>query len=313
MRLLCLVIALAFLAAIAPDSWGQSKQPSSQSKPSTQPAAADQRGTDQVPLAIKILPAAGAQEQADKAEHERKEKAVIDEKTAFETQRIADYTDRLATFTIALFCVAVLQAGLFVWQLGYMRAGMKDATVAARAAKRSAVATVAQAKITRDSVISIQRPYIFAFDVHRLERRGDSDWIVKYSAANYGTIPAVIEDVFVGFETNEQTTRPEPNRASDDHGLFTSPILASNEMRPHFVEHLPSEFLTGVIIVVLSDGEGDEREADRPEIADGISFRIVIRYRGPFTRGHETSAMWRVRTGLGDLIPHGGNEKNYNR
>jgi hypothetical protein len=112
MGLRCLVIALALFAAFASDSWGQSKQPPAQSDQSAQPPAADQRGTDQVPLTVKILPAQDTKEKADKEERERQEKAVIDEKLAFETQRIADYTDRLALFTIFIFCVAVSQAGL---------------------------------------------------------------------------------------------------------------------------------------------------------------------------------------------------------
>lgn len=68
-----------------------------------QPPARNQRGTDQEPFTIKILPAPGAQEKADKEEHERADKSQIDRKLAFETQRIADYTDRLALFTLFLF------------------------------------------------------------------------------------------------------------------------------------------------------------------------------------------------------------------
>ena len=136
-----IAMALALLAAFASDSWGQSQKPSPQSKQPTQAPTPDQRGTDSVPLTVKVLPATDAKEQADKAEHERKEKAVIDEKLAFETQRIADYTDRLALFTVLLFSVAILQAGLFFWQLRYMRQGMRDAEMAARAAQDSAEAT----------------------------------------------------------------------------------------------------------------------------------------------------------------------------
>jgi hypothetical protein len=128
MKSLCreLVIAIALLAVVRSDSWGQS-QDQPPSDPATQPSAADQRGTDQAPLAIKILPSPDAEEQADKAERERKEKAVIDEKLAFETQRIADYTDRLAWFTCLLFGIAVFQAGLFFWQLRLMRDDAKRA------------------------------------------------------------------------------------------------------------------------------------------------------------------------------------------
>jgi hypothetical protein len=125
MRLRCLVVALALKAAFASDSWGQSKQPPSsanaQSKQATQPPEPDQRGTDQSPLAIKILPAQDAEKQAGKQERERQEKELNEKKVAFDTQRIADYTWWLASITGFLFVVAVLQAGLFTWQLARMR------------------------------------------------------------------------------------------------------------------------------------------------------------------------------------------------
>src|ERR1700686_2117559 len=120
MRLRSLMVALALLTALPSHSWGESKQPSPSKQPA-QPTATDQRGTDQVPLAVRILPAQDAEEQTEKAERDRKEKAIIDEKVAFETQRIADYTARLAWFTLLLFVIAILQAGLFVWQLQLFR------------------------------------------------------------------------------------------------------------------------------------------------------------------------------------------------
>src|SRR5258708_4720130 len=84
----------------------QSSQPStssnSPSKKAAQPTTTDQRGTDQSPLSVKILPGPQTKEQADKEERERREKASIDEKLAFETQRIADYTFYLGIFTLAL-------------------------------------------------------------------------------------------------------------------------------------------------------------------------------------------------------------------
>jgi hypothetical protein len=161
MRFRYLVISLALLGTFASDSRGQSKQPPAQSKQATQPPATDQRGTDQVPLAVKILPAQDAKEQSDKAEHERKEKAVIDGKLAFETQRIADYTDRLALFTVLLFCVAVAQAGLFLWQLRYMRQGMRDSEMAAKAAQDSAEATRDSVTLARDTAQRQLRAYVF--------------------------------------------------------------------------------------------------------------------------------------------------------
>jgi hypothetical protein len=74
---------------------GESKLPSRQQPqaPSAQPTQAptpDQRGTDQIPLTVKVLPGEGAKEKAEKEERERAEKAEIDKKLADETERLAD-------------------------------------------------------------------------------------------------------------------------------------------------------------------------------------------------------------------------------
>ena len=197
MRFRCLAIALALLAAFTSDSWGQSKQPPP-SKQTTQPPATDQRGTDQVPLAVKVLPAPDAKEQADKAERDRKEKAVIDEKLAFETQRIADYTNRLAWFTVMLFGVAILQAALFFYQLRYMRQGMKDATIAANAARDGAAAANEQAK----AIIVAERPYVF-FKItkpglisqnERLIPDTETKGRLHFELINAGRTPAMLDE-----------------------------------------------------------------------------------------------------------------------
>jgi hypothetical protein len=289
------VIALAFLATLASDSWGQSKQPPS--KQTAQPPATDPRGTDQVPLAVKILPATDAKEQAEKSEHDRKEKAAIDEKLAFETQRIANYTTRLAWFTLMLFGVAVLQAGLFLWQLGYMRKGMKDATIAARAASRSATATVAQAKVARNSAIKLQRPYIFVFGVQRL-LRDVPEFYAEFTIANFGAIPAIIEDVFVGFVFSDRGEPPMPLRMGDDHTLSTNPIFAAGERRDKIPEYIPDGMDSGSVVVNFSEGDplGEDQTSrisptwNVPPNSD-VFFRVVVRYRGPFSAGHETAAM----------------------
>ncbi len=96
-----------------------------------------------MPLSVKIVPGNSSKEETEKQEAERSEKANIDKKVAFETQRIADYTWWLAGFSLAVALVAIGQAGLFIWQLRYMRQGMNDATIAANAAALGARAAVA--------------------------------------------------------------------------------------------------------------------------------------------------------------------------
>jgi hypothetical protein len=163
------MIVVALLVAFAPDSRGQSKQPPAQNKQAVQPPAPDQRGTEEAPLAVKILPASDAEKQAEKQERDGKEKAETDRKLALETQRIADFTRLLAAFTAGLIAVAVAQAGLFLWQLRYMRRGMKDAENAARAANDAATAAKeqvevakAQIEVTKIGIFDLERAYLDA-------------------------------------------------------------------------------------------------------------------------------------------------------
>jgi hypothetical protein len=200
MKLRHTAIALALLAAFASDSWGQSKQAPAQSKQSAEPPAADQRGTDKVPFSVKIVPAPDSKEKTDKEEHERKEKAIVDEKLAFETQRIADYTNRLALFTVFLFCAAVAQAGLFVWQLLLIRASLTDAKIAADAAKEAADAAKAQIKLARDDFNATHRPKIRIKNVWLAQQLlPDTPVIVDILLVNVGNVPAVIANVGLDF------------------------------------------------------------------------------------------------------------------
>jgi hypothetical protein len=78
---------------------------------------------------------------------------------------------------------------------------------------------------------------------------------------------------------------------------------------------------TGSVIVTLPSEENafgfDEPDAriapewDVPKDSD-VFFRVVIRYRGPFSGGHETSATWLCVGGSSQLIQRGGAEYNYN-
>jgi hypothetical protein len=160
-----LMIVLGIALLLVANSFGFSKNPLPKIQPpsnqSAAPGASDQRGTDQVPLTVKILPTQGANEKADKEDIERKEKAIIDKKLAFETQRIADYTFWLSKFTLFLFCVAVLQAGLFVWQLLYMRKGLRDATIATNAATASAKAANDSILLAKQTAEQQLRAYVF--------------------------------------------------------------------------------------------------------------------------------------------------------
>jgi hypothetical protein len=64
-----------------------------------------------------------------------------------------------------------------------------------------------------------------------------------------------------------------------DHPLLQVPILSSDKERPNIEHEVPPDLL----------------QYDPPIRwpRDGIVFQVVVTYRGPFTKGHETAQCWR--------------------
>jgi hypothetical protein len=311
-RILLLILTLLCAAGAV---YGQSKaktdrgQTSAQSAP---PPVADQRGTDQMPLSIKIVPGSISKEESAKQESERAEKADIDKKVALETQRVADYTWWLGFFSFALCMIAMAQAALFIWQLGYMRQSMKDATTAAQATRRSAIATVAQAKIARDTLVKSQRPYIFVYGIERLMTRNDVRGLtpfVEYIVANFGQTPAILENVGAGFHQGELPTAPL--RIDDDHPLFVAPILPPGEKRMELKELLPEAFVGEDLGVIVDLNKNTTHPLPKFDEDKDFFFRIIVYYKGPFSDGHKTSATWRYNRSLNQFVQFGGKDYNY--
>src|SRR5450432_883364 len=105
MRLRCLVVALTFLAAIASDSWSQSKQ--SPSKANQQNAAQQDRGTENSPVVVKVLPTEKPQNELEN----EKEKLKSDRLLVNLTGDLAKYTNRLFWAT---FLLGLITAGLVI-------------------------------------------------------------------------------------------------------------------------------------------------------------------------------------------------------
>jgi hypothetical protein len=139
LRAQTILLGIALLIAVTWDSaYSQRRHHNPPANQTAEPAASEQRGTDPMPFTVKILPAPDAGQLAEKTERDRNEKAEIDRKLAFETQRIADYTTRLTWFTLLMFFPAMGQIVLFWVQLRYIRQGMRDTKNTAIAAKASA-------------------------------------------------------------------------------------------------------------------------------------------------------------------------------
>jgi len=231
--------------------------------------------------------------------------------------------DPVAFFTLGLLIVAGAQAGLFLWQLSYMRHGLKDAAIAARAAKESADASKAQAVIAGTAFADARRPYVYVTGALRFivepNKVGGLEPFVEYVAANYGQTPAVIQDVRTGFFLLSDDEVGIPNEAlfPEENPLLTHRILGHREVPRPIREYASRADVKGdggiaTKIEFRSLGSAVEPSAS-PKYGAGkkLFFRVIVRYRGPFTDGHETSACWRYHPE--DFFVSAGPEANYEK
>jgi hypothetical protein len=159
----------------------------------------------------------------------------------------------LAFATAFLFAAAVGQVFLFFWQLRLIGESLRDAKIAAEAAKESADATKIQAMVARDTLTKVQRPYVFVFGVNKIAMNnlmalGISPF-VNYVVANYGQTPAIIENVGAGFDEGELPH--VPLRVDDSHSLFVSPVLSPGDRRQDLRELLPEAFIDEDLGIVV--------------------------------------------------------------
>jgi hypothetical protein len=176
MKRSCLVIALAFVGALASDSWGQSKQNSP--KTSQQNSAQQERGSEQSPAFIKIIPDKKSEDEL-KAENEKR---ISDDK-------LVTFTGYLANYTEALFIATAL---LFFATAGLVVAGFKQL----KDAKRSIIAAETSAKIAERALTELEAPVLaIQFNDHGIDwgsARNITFNAVKFVIANYGRTPAHI-------------------------------------------------------------------------------------------------------------------------
>jgi hypothetical protein len=197
--------------------------------------------------------------------------------TAIATIFIALYTFALSDSTRALRDAAEKQA--------------KDTRTSLRIAVRAANAARDQATVAKDTLVNAERPYIYAFGVYKF--RVDKDVVggyepfIRYSVANYGKTPGVIEEVLAGISTSGAGVPDDLLHPEGTHWLLRHPVFAPAERRDDIDAVLPDG------INKKSGGTTDEIIIDVPDGED-LFFRILIRYRGSFSAGHETSACWRL-------------------
>lgn len=203
----------------------------------------------------------------------------------------------LATIFVAAF------TGTLWWtaagQYGLLKEDIATAKTAARAAVESAEAAKAQAEIAKDSLVKIQRPYIYIFGVDRIwfppPGRQDSDVQLRYTVANYGQTPAVITCINLGFLSAPGRSPPDemPGRLDDiGHWLITSPVMPPQDVRRDLRVTLPEEFIGDDLGAVVDLREGASYPVPRIKAGETLYFRMIISYDGPFSGGYETSVTW---------------------
>jgi hypothetical protein len=189
----------------------------------------------------------------------------------------------------------------------------------AEAAKKAAEASAAHAKVAEVALTQLERPYVFIFDVKEFGFDPETaEFFVEYSVANYGKMPAIIEGAYVGFEFSDRGAPPEPTLVEDSHTLMTAPILQAGERREKIREYLPNSMTTGDIEIDVTNAKdpfGITAKTgpvfDVPK-GDDVFLRAIIEYRGPFSRGHSTGALWLANyPAKGQLAQRGGDEYNY--
>ena len=271
MRLRFLVTAVILLAAIASDSWGQSKPPSP--KASQQNTTQQDRGTENSPVVVKVLP-------TEKTQTELRndvEKQESDRQLVKLTGDLARYTELLFIATVVL---AVATAGLVGF--GYFQS---------RDAKRSIAAAETSARIAERALTELERPYLFILDYNWLltetAKAGGLKCGLVYSVANGGKLPAFIKAVKVGIRIGESI--PSMDDVPPVHDLLTAPLIAGGEQR----------------LVTQGFTIEDDEPALEYQIRGGTALipagalsagqviaKISIEYDGPITTGHTTTACW---------------------
>jgi hypothetical protein len=204
--------------------------------------------------------------------------------------RIAEYTLWLAILTGGLVLVSAAQ-GYFLLR-------------ADRTARISAEAAQAQTH----NFTKLERPYIFVFNPEGLDlesNREDPFHFVKYQVANYGKTPATIDGVFVGICVG--SLPEEPHQVGPWHELHVSPIMTPDQKRIGLTVAVPETVAIGEY------ADEDTPPTPAPDLADNEEFfvRVLIKYHGPFSRGHETSVCWRWDTASRRLILYDNDAFNF--
>src|ERR1039457_6091370 len=250
----------------------------------TQQADADHsntksNGSRNAPFFVEVTRAPETKEELAKEDADANKKAAAEQRIVNLTADLAHYTNWLfkATAALGLFTFCLVVVGFY--EICDARRSLRVAESAARSAAKTAAAAAKHFNLT-------ERPYLFVFDVMPAMIRPGLDLPVRhieYDVGNFGKIPAIIERVSVALETNSTGAPPDLLEVDSDHWLMVSRLLRPDVQR----DKVRQEFVSPIITTQIG-------RFSVPQVFAGedLYFRISIRYRGPFTTGHETAGWW---------------------
>lgn len=299
-------LVLTLCLAFAGDSWGRQRtQPARhEAAKAEQTANPNQRGTPEEPLTVNVVPTPEQKAEAEKKEIEAKVKAADDHK-------LVEYAADQVVIGVVTFGIFLLQLAAFVAQAIFMRRTVIEARRTTHASIRSAAAAQKSARISERALTDIERPYIFVFGMSKLIYVADginSRAFVKFKVANFGRLPAIIEEASAGFVYGEGLNIDMPLHVGENDSLVVFPILQQNDIR-EVVARVADGMLSKEITVEVPVDYGFSDEAEiipkfTPPDGSDTFFRIILRYRGPISQGHETNGMWLYEQD-GNLVQRG--------
>jgi hypothetical protein len=211
------------------------------------------------------------------------------------------WDDPVAFYTFVLAIFTALLAVVSATQIYFLIRADKTARISAEAAQATA-----------DAIQITERPYIFIWGmigsapaVVFSSSQGDTppttlreEAYFTYAVSNRGKLASVIENVSIACGYQYREMYP-PLIGMGDHCLLQMPLISSEQdvksipFRKSWNEMHPIERFEG--------------------FRDGLIFRVAIKYRGPFTKGHETSQCWRYIGSLGGFAEVADEKYTYSR
>jgi hypothetical protein len=135
-------------------------------------------------------------------------------------------------------------------------------------------------------------------------------WQTSSRSAREGGVSSY--NLRAGFTRNSNGQPDSPNRVEDTHGLLLARILKGGEEISPLWVICPDDWITGDVAVTRGENVLLVRQPTTTE-GEELFLRIIVNYRGAFTKGHETSVCWKFCFGEHMFLQYGGNEYNYER